>query len=205
MNAEKIQKIFFIVLGCIWLALVVLGAGCGGVSTVGLDMDAGQYAWNDAGSTAGVGAHPDAGVAGSSGTAGSAGAPGRPLGAGCTSDDQCGSNVCAKSNPADVSGSCCDGRPDKCTQCVGGYKVPLSDGTGCGPELCDGTDRKWNLCKAGACTAQVVQCATALCDKAGNKICPGNTAQTPAGCALEDNPCYCYDSAGSGHTSYPCP
>ncbi len=197
------------------IIFIVCIAGCGGISLVGLDdassPDAGVGVHADggvAGTTGAAGTTVDAGgAAGTTGSAGTAGAAGgavvRPLGSGCTADAQCGSGICVKDNPAAASGSCCDGRTDACTQCVGGYKVPRSDGTGCGPEMCDGTDRKWNLCKAGVCTAQVVQCATALCDKAGNKICPGGAQ--PAGCALEDNPCFCNDAAGGSHVSYPCP
>jgi hypothetical protein len=199
------KKVFIAgVLGVLGM-LGIMSAGCGGVSLAGLEPepDAGTTDSGAAGGGPDVLAQVDGGTAGTTGAAGTAGATGRPLGAGCTTDAQCGSTICAKVNPADASGTCCDGHPDACNQCVGGYKTPRSDGTGCGPEMCDGTDRKWHLCRAGACAAEVVQCATALCDKAGNKICPGGAQ--PAGCALEDNPCFCYDAAGGGHTSYPCP
>ena len=198
------------------LVLVISIAGCGDVTLdtphadggagaveVGAEMRgdgaAGAEMTKLDGGAAGAG-----GIGGAAGTdaGGAAGAPGRPLGAGCSLDNQCGSGICATA--IDGSHTCCDGIPDACTTCVGGYKVPRSDGTGCGPEMCDGTDRNWHLCMNGVCTAEVVHCAAALCDRAGNKICPGNTTQMP-GCSLEDNPCFCYDAAGSGHISYPCP
>lgn len=70
--------------------------------------------------------------------------PGRPLGAGCSEDMQCGSNICVA---VDVSSVCCDARPvDACTTCVGGYATPLKDGSVCGP----GEGPPWE-CRVGRC------------------------------------------------------
>jgi hypothetical protein len=69
--------------------------------------------------------------------------PGRPNGAGCVSDSQCLSGICAKASATDTSGACCDGRPDTCNTCVGGFKTPLQD---------DSTVDACNVCRAGKIT-----------------------------------------------------
>ncbi|HEV3059598.1 MAG TPA: hypothetical protein VGY48_15215 [Vicinamibacterales bacterium] len=206
--------------GCGGVELSGLGAddggagsagGAGGASGSSPDGSAGRGDTVDMSGAAGTGGTGGAagtgGDGGTGGTGGAGGAPSRPLGAGCSADNQCGSGICVMQ--LDGAKACCDGVPDACNTCVGGYKTPLSDGTGCGgTATCDGTDRKWNLCKSGVCTAEVVHCATALCDKAGNKICPGvasdGSVQTGQ-CNIAWNPCYCYDGAGAGNLSYQCP
>jgi hypothetical protein len=111
--------------------------------------------------------------------------PLRPLGAGCTTSEQCASNTCAK-NPGDSSGMCCDHPNDSCNACVGGYSTPLQDGTKCGGGLCDGVPpfinqiscRSTNhVCSAGACLAVTIDCcATTVCEPGHNARCSGVAA-----------------------------
>lgn len=97
--------------------------------------------------------------------------PMRPLGAGCTTDTQCASSICAKASPTATSGMCCNGRPDGCNTCVGGYVTPGADGMACGTSLCGGakhvvpgetepqsTTATWSTCHAGVCVAKTVDC-----------------------------------------------
>ncbi len=161
------------------------GAGSGG-ATGGVGGAAGT-----GGSTGGA-----SGTTGAGGSAGTGGSPGRPLGAGCVSDSQCGSNICDGASHA-----CCNGKADVCNACVGGYLTPVTDGTTCGtPLACVGTDRTWHACSAGGCVQKIVQCAKAICHKDGTPI----QGCLQGGCDLGDDPCYCY-AGTSGNISYPCP
>lgn len=162
--------------------------GCGGVDARGL----GEV---DGGGTGGtVITHPDAGIdsgAGTGGTGGTAvtgtggvaGAPGRPLGAGCTSDDQCGSGVCDG-----ATSMCCSGRADSCNTCIGGYLTPKKDGTSCGGGLCDGVapfvgERSCTatnyVCVSGTCTTTTVNCCVQNGCAAGQAACTGS-AEDPS-------------------------
>jgi hypothetical protein len=117
-----------------------------------------------AGSAGTIGVMHDGGMAGS-------GSDPRPLGAGCTGDGQCASNVCAKAQPSDNVGTCCNARPDQCSTCVGGYVTPVEDGKTCGEAFCGGptamvrgksvpvpTQATQSFCKAGKCVAETVDC-----------------------------------------------
>ena len=130
-------------LSVMFLAVLVgLSVGCGEVTTAdeptvdgaaGADahvMARGERA--EAGAAGGeAGGRREGAAGGEAGADGGAGgAPGRPLGAGCTSDDQCSSQTCVVA----TTGMCCDGRPlDACSSCVGGYLTALKDGSSCGP------------------------------------------------------------------------
>jgi hypothetical protein len=168
----------------IWCAIVggvlilLASIGCGSVNTYGLD----SGVTGEAGAavvTGAAGDSPDGSVrgdrVGATGGGGAGGAAGgaaeRPLGAGCVDDSQCGSKICAKSMPSATSGMCCDGRPDACNTCVGGYKTPGADGSSCGASICDGpkhmvpgesapwpTVAKWSTCHAGTCVMQTADC-----------------------------------------------
>lgn len=117
----------------------------------------------------------------------------RPLGAGCTTNDQCTSSVCAK-NPGDSSGMCCDHQNDACNTCVGGYSTPLQDGTKCGGGLCDGVPpfinqiscRSTNhVCSVGSCLAVTIDCCTTTsCD-------PGHSARCSGVAADPNQPSFC--------------
>jgi hypothetical protein len=191
-----ITKLVFATIIGFALMFVMSIAGCGSVVVMNADAgDAGTAGRGAAGvetvgmETAGMGIagmtapdaghdlflmveHPetdgDAGTTGIAGT-GAAGStvPGRPLGVGCTSDDQCGSSICAKVVETDTAGVCCNGRPDTCSVCVGGYRTIVQDGTSIDAcrmcrggqimALADGTS-------AGACNTCVAGKVTALAD-----------------------------------------
>jgi len=168
MNKVKIQfdrdpqehSVKLIVAGVVGVITVVvlscLMSGCGDVTVVtddagtagatGTMPDAGHdvLAMKADGGFAGAGGSAGAaGTAGVGGVGGAAGTPGRPLGAGCTADSQCGSNVCVVTD----TGMCCDRRPgDACSPCVGGYVTPLKNGSLCGP----GEGPPYS-CQDGAC------------------------------------------------------
>ena len=188
--------------------LLVLALGCGSVSGksdggggadggipsggqsgaagegVGSGGAAGQTGTGAAGAAGSVGsAGNGGGAAGATGAGGAAGSPGRPLGAGCTDDTQCGSDVCAKTSASATSGTCCSGKPDACNTCVGGYLTPVQDGTACGGGLCDGVApyvgqkscTATNLvCMGGACTMTTVNCCTKLGCATGQSACTGS-------------------------------
>ena len=137
------------------VGILVLVAACGNVTATSGGGGAGSA--GSAGAASAKDAGPEhAGSTGSGGTTivdAADGVPARPLGAGCSADTDCGSGIC------DLNGShaCCDGRPDACNTCVGGYKtpvqngsvecgvceggtlIPLQDGTACGTSECEGT------------------------------------------------------------------
>lgn len=154
--------------------------GCGGVDDRGLGDASG------AGGT--VVTHPDAGVdsgAGTggaggttvTGTGGAAGDPGRPLGAGCTTDDQCGSGICDSATSV-----CCSGRADSCNTCIGGYLTPKKDGTSCGI-ACNGSAFTQSTCQTGVCTASApMDCTQRFCTGYDHQACaanPHNLCETP--------------------------
>lgn len=119
--------------------------------------------------------------------------PLRPLGAGCTTNDQCTSNVCAK-NPGGSFGMCCDHPNDACNTCVGGYSTPLQDGTRCSGGLCDDVPpfinqiscRSTNhVCSAGVCLAVTIDCCmTTSCP-------PGHSARCSGVAADLNQPSFC--------------
>lgn len=124
------------------------------------------------------------GAAGAVATGGVGGAAGRPLGAGCASDDQCGSGICTTS----ASGqTCCDGRSTVCTSCVGGYQTAMPDGTQCGTPTCDSTSTVATnyACTAGACQAMIGCCTFSECAVLDNKtaaICDSSGADHGDAC-----------------------
>lgn len=188
--------------GVVGVGLIILIsiAGCGGVDLTGLDPDAGaaSAAGHDA-----LAMQIDGGGAGATGAAGTVGTEKRPLAAGCSADDQCGSGICAATS--DGSRACCTGRPDACNTCIGGYKTPIADGavtcgtcragelvallpdgTKCG-ESCGGTVLPTGFgnssyttlamnstCRAGVCTETVTDCA--------QKACPSDCTKMYLGC-----------------------
>lgn len=141
------------------LGLAILGviaAALGGCSMdmEGLDAKArlGDGAVNDTNA-------PDASAPDVHADAGIDSGPLRPLGAGCTTNDQCTSSVCAK-NAGDSAGMCCDHPNDECTTCVGGYNTPVLDGTKCGAGSCDTSMRHATnkVCQSGVCGETVSDC-----------------------------------------------
>jgi hypothetical protein len=162
-------------------ALLALAlTGCTALNMTGLDGandDGAGGAFGAGGSLAGAG-----GADALAATGGAGGALGRANGAGCTTYDQCSSGIC-------VAGTCCDGRPDECNTCVGGYKTPIKDGTACGDQkpTCDGSLRRRTACTRGVCGSYVEDCTVAVCNGSGVQMCPphsgvcGTDGQEPAG------------------------
>jgi hypothetical protein len=182
--------------------LILLTAGCGSV-------DAARV--SDAGGTGGAAGQVTVADSGAGGAAGAPEPDGgrRPLGAGCIDDTQCASGICGKASSTDTAGSCCDGRPDTCNTCVGGYITPvqdgtittcamceggkavnLADGTACGtgptgarPPSCNGLIGSDYRCSAGACIQGAnVDCSTFTCASGSSPMCtPDNPAGTAQG------------------------
>ena len=129
----------------ILLGVAVGLIGCGAVDAKNSDAATDGVAAGTGGAEAGaaggsggeaLSAGGRSGNAGVEAGAGSGGAPdpGRPLGAGCTTNAQCGSHICD-----DATQACCDKRPsDTCGACIGGYFTPKPDGTSCGALSCGG-------------------------------------------------------------------
>jgi len=145
---------------------VVLGA-CGSVTTAGTDGAAGSGlggAGGAAGSSAQAGSGGSTNVGGASGSlagadggvAGSGGRGTRPLAAGCTNDGDCQSGICAPTT-GDTN-ACCNGRPNPCGVCAGGYLTAKPDGpTADGCAVCTSgkasNQNEGMLCGAGeTCT-----------------------------------------------------
>lgn len=157
----------------IGVGLVVGLVGCGSVDRMTAD-DAGT-----GGAPVDTGVDAAAGTGGSEtggtgGAAGAAGSPGRPLGSGCTTDDQCGSGICDGATSV-----CCSGRADSCNTCVGGYLTPRADGTTCDTGGCDTTNTisTTYACKTGVCTPTAVNCQQHWCvgSNAPGEACPAST------------------------------
>lgn len=203
---------------CVILLLCAIGCGsvtpksdggsAGAASTGGKGGSgggAGSAAAGRNGSAGESGIAASGGVGGTSETAGgAAGSPGsRPLGAGCTIDDQCESGICDS-----ATSMCCTGRSDSCNNCIGGYLTPNKDGSTCAASTCDQTTRHTFTCKAGSCIDTAIDCLNdGICDvtpgdgTTGHQVCdPGEGAcDTSNG----DLPCYCYHG-GVGYVSGPC-
>ena len=203
------------------IMFMVCVAGCGGVELMPQD-DGGTAGAGDVtpdagtdvlASRAGAGGHDGvaggAGVSGAAGAAGGAGGAlaGRPLGAGCTDDTDCGSGICAKASLTDTTGVCCDGRPDACNTCMGGYKtavndgpvacgvcehgtlLPMQDGTACGsscagPKMLSGfgpTATYQTLAVNSTCHAGVCVPVTTDCS---TMTCPAGCMKQYLGCLL---------------------
>jgi hypothetical protein len=165
------------------LGLLVGLMGCGSVDAR-VDADGGTGGAGGAGDAVVVGT-ADAGTGGSGGTTidGAAGSPGRPLGAGCTTDGQCGSGVCDS-----ATSMCCSGRADSCNVCTGGYLTPKKDGTSCGGGLCDGVapyvgERSCTatnyVCMNGVCSTTTVNCCEQNGCTTGQAACTGS-AEDPS-------------------------
>lgn len=187
------------------IIIVLLGvltvAGCGGVDAGGLgDVDGGNRG----------GAGGNVIVTGSGGSGGmTVDGGGRPLGAGCLDDSQCTSTICGKASATDTAGMCCNGRPDTCNTCVGGYLTPVqdgtmaacatceggkatnfADGTACGtgpdgvrPPSCNGLVGSDYRCAAGVCVQGAnVDCSTFTCASGSSPMCtPDNPEGTAQG------------------------
>jgi hypothetical protein len=151
--------------------------GSGGSSAAG----------GNGGAIGGGGNHGGAGVSGTAGSGvgggtsgaagGAAGSPGRPLGAGCSTDDQCTSNICDS-----ATSMCCSGQADICNTCIGGYLTPKKDGTSCGGGLCDGVapyvgERSCTatnyVCMNGVCSTTTVNCCVQNGCTTGQAACTG--------------------------------
>jgi hypothetical protein len=179
-----------IAFGLAILGVIAAAFGACTMDTSGLDAKArlGDGATNETGTDTHDASAPDMQI-----DTGVDATPLRPLGAGCTMNDQCSSNVCAK-NTGDSSGMCCDHANDACNSCVGGYSTPLQDGTKCGGGLCDGVPpfinqiscRSTNhVCSAGACLAVTIDCcATTVCE-------PGHSARCSGVAADLNQPSFC--------------
>ena len=132
--------------------------------------------------TAGTGGAAGEGAAGSSVD----GASGRPLGAGCTADTDCTSSICAKASATATAGMCCNGRPDTCSTCIGGYRTVVQDNTsvdacrvcrgGQITALADGTGAgACNTCKGGEVTPNTDGTSC------GDPECTGDSVPLPGG------------------------
>lgn len=202
-----------------YLLLVLLSVmGCGSVDAMHEDaggtggaggrLDAGGTGGALAGQAgAGVGGAGTGGAAGIPGTAGTGGSTGgtggaalQPLGATCTTNEQCDApHLC-------VAGACCDGHPDACNTCVQGHLKPVADGTICGPTpsgiICTGPyttapgnidvyrSISANACAAGSCGPTTLLCSTQVTCSGGQQpgcrvdiLSSGAPQMEGAGCA----------------------
>ena len=200
------------------LACIVAAIGCGDV-TAELGPDGGAAGAGGAGGAGGAAAGGATGV--DAGDAGGADGGTRPLAAGCVDDSQCSSGICGKASSTDTAGSCCNGRPDACNTCVGGYLTPaqdgtsaglctqcesgkatnLADGTLCGtdtsgarPPSCSGLIGSDYRCAAGAC-AQAVRID---CSNSGMFAC---TSTNESGCGAPTPFCDATNAGGTAATA----
>ena len=205
------------------ILLLVLVVGCGSVDASKADGAAGAGGNGSAGGSAG---QVGAGGTGLTDTTTDGGS--RPLGAGCTADSQCSSGICGKAASTDTAGSCCNGRPDSCSACVGGYITPvqngtsaglcaqcqsgkatnLADGTSCGtdmngarPPSCSGLVGSDYRCSAGACVRGAnVDCSAYICNNGCASAKQACDAANPDGGtgAAAFAQCFCTDPCVPG-------